>query len=930
VIANLLPPVTTNVPDGASVLANLFNLPDGPTSPFFAISLSRPGFDDRNISWHSWPSKLALGTYIPEVADALAALNKNSSPVASRLARSISSSLYAKRQADGSTNDPSQLAWAQLLSTPSGYLHWRTPISEIIVNDEQGNDRSLSLNRSLVDSGQSSLWPVAVLDTGGSNILMRRDLANGLYGTIGIGPASDGKCKLARLFNSSILLSAVANQPADYVPCKTPVTISITIGQMRLPLHPLDMTLHPDNDPSSTSCVGAIQADPSVDQGKQPGDIILGVPFLRNVYVVHDLGSEADNKKPRLGIASLTNATLAAIEFQNVRVKGLNPDGSSLTGSGSAQLTGDGMGTALKIGIGVLGFVVACGLLFGMLRCSMRRRLRRDQRLAEKFGHARLGSGSNVHRVLLLADEASNKQVKTQDKRGFFERLFGRRGYHQAGNSEPLELTEDELRMRRFEEYKRRRAQEERDSIWSQTTRVRDTLVGDDPGFGNKLGWGVDEFGNPVKLSDEQRGRQMKDGSDTSGSTRSRTLSPGPGSADRTLMGHLTHSRERVNMVAPVGLELDVTHTPPGQPTRTLGHQRVPLAVEPTLSPLTEAADSQLVTSPSTGQRLSILSHLDSQGPANHGQGIRVEDAPNLDFNPPPIPPRSAARLTHQSTTPTTPSTRSIARFSPASPSGTLRGPRPLLPSRNPYQKPFSPTTTMESPVGESVLPLNSIVTPSGSSLAGPPGLSPDMEAPADPSQWTPVPSAPWPWAGPPPVLSPPVPNISQLPSSGSFRPAAHLLAHASLPPGAAPPMTRQQSFETFTPTSPPSAGTSGSHMSPLGSRAFTSPPRSPPMSAGVGQTGPTTFTPFSSPQDAWSPPPIAPGTPAIELATPTGEALPMQIPPPLSSTDAIGYLVATPGGRSSSNPTTPATSLPPSSAFTEDGHSAGAPVQRW
>ena len=203
VIAQLLPPGTTDAPDGASVIANLFGQPTAPTNRFFAISLSRPGFDNRDISWHAWPSKLALGTPIPEVVNALAALHANSSSTTTRRTRSNLSPTHTVRQIDGSINNPSQLAWAQILPAPSGYLHWRTQISEIIVTDEQGIEKSIALGRSLVDNGQSSLWPVAVLDTGGSSILMRSDLANGLYGAIGIGPASDGMCKHGDLCESS-------------------------------------------------------------------------------------------------------------------------------------------------------------------------------------------------------------------------------------------------------------------------------------------------------------------------------------------------------------------------------------------------------------------------------------------------------------------------------------------------------------------------------------------------------------------------------------------------------------------------------------------------------------------------------------------------------------------------------------------------------
>ena len=659
------------------------------------------------------------------------------------------------------------------------------------------------------------------------------------------------------------------------------------------------MSLHPSNDPSSISCVGAIQANPSVDQGKLPGDIILGVPFLRNVYVVHDLGSEDGiDRKPRFGVASLTNATLAATEFQNVRVRNLNPDGSS-NGKTPEQPTGDGMKTALKIGIGVLCFVVVCGVLFGMLRCSMRRRLRQEQRLAKELEHARLGSGSNSYRVLLLVDEGTDKHVKTQDKRGFFERLFARNGYRRAGNGEATELTEDELRMRRFEEYKRRQAQEERDSMWSQSTRVRDTLVGGDHGFGHKVGWTVDEFGSPLDPLDEQRGRQMKDATGSSGSARSRTLSPGPVSAERTLMRHRSPSREQSNV--------DVSHatfTALNQPIRTLGNTRASLAVQPNLSPLTEAADSQLVTPVSTAHQLSTLSHPDVRRSAGSYERVDVEDAPNPYFNPYATPIGSAVLPTHESATP---SATSIAQLLPATPSGTLRGPRPLLPSRNPYRKSSPPlssspelrapsTTVDKSGFPSTAPPPDSIVAPSGYDLVGPPGLSPYMGSHIDPSQRTPIPSAPWPWGFPPPTLSPSAPISFQPPITHSVQPVAHLLAHGPLPPGAAPPMTRQQSIELNTPTKPPSPGF---NMPLLSSRAFSTP----------------------------LPPPIVTRTPTINAAMQTPEDPPAPFLPPLSPEESIGQPAMVPVG---SNSVTPVTSPPSSSTFPEDGHSADLPVQRW
>ena len=103
--------------------------------------------------------------------------------------------------------------------------------------------------------------------------------------------------------------------------------------------------------------------------------------------------------------------------------------------------------TAFKIGVSILCFVVVCGVLFGVLRWSRRRRLRQEQRFAEKFDHARPESVTNSYRVLLLADGGASEPVQTQDKRGLFQKLFARKGYQWADSRATMELTEDELRM---------------------------------------------------------------------------------------------------------------------------------------------------------------------------------------------------------------------------------------------------------------------------------------------------------------------------------------------------------------------------------------------------------------------------------------------------------------------------------------------------
>lgn len=593
------------------------------------------------------------------------------------------------------------------------------------------------------------------------------------------------------------------------------------------------------------------------------------------------------------------------------------------------------MKTALKIGIGILSFVVVCGALFGMLWCRMRRRLRREQRNAKTFEHARLGSGSNSYRVLLLADEGTGRHVKTQDKRGFFERLFARKGYHRAGKGEAKEPTEDELRMRRFEEYKRRRAQEERDSIWSQGTGMRDTLVGDDPGFGHKAKWSMDEFGKPLGPTDEQRGRQMRHETCSSGSARSRTLSPGPVAAERAPIGHLPPSREPSNAAGPLTSELYVSQAtlPPfEQPIRTLGHARTPLAVEPSLSPLTEATDSH-VTTISTALQHSIRSHPEMHQSTSPKERVGMEDTPDPDFNPLPMPVRPAARSTDKSATP---SMTSITQLLPAPPSGSLRGPRPLLPSRNPLRKSVPPTAASETPStrfdesvisGDSVTALlpSPIATPSshGSGLARSPGLSPHVGTPTDSPQWTStIP------ASRVPTVSPPAPPTPQSSTYHSVQPVAHLLAHGPLPPGAAPPMTRQQSNELFTPAN---ISSPGFNMPILSSRAFTTPPNSPPANVVLNRTtSATSFPPVASLPGSWVPPQIATGTPTIDAAAPPADLLPTPSRLPFSSGEPIEQFTVAQGDRNSSNTATPATSGPPSSAVPEDGHSGNLPVPRW
>src|ERR1700691_4429685 len=123
--------------------------------------------------------------------------------------------------------------------------------------------------------------------------------------------------------------------------------MTITLDdQPEIPLHPLDVTTESLSDPSSSTCVGLIQTAGGELDSFTDVDIILGVAFLRNVYTVMAYDVAAANGQfpphgddgredlsPRLGLLSLTNATQALQEFNNVRV--LNQPLSSGEGGNS-------------------------------------------------------------------------------------------------------------------------------------------------------------------------------------------------------------------------------------------------------------------------------------------------------------------------------------------------------------------------------------------------------------------------------------------------------------------------------------------------------------------------------------------------------------------------------------------------------------------
>ncbi|KAF8265631.1 aspartic peptidase domain-containing protein [Lactarius quietus] len=328
IIAQHIAPTDGDGRDGASFSSNLFSLtPVGtaPASRFFSLSLSRPGSS-------AVPSLLGIGRHPSELVP-----------------------------------DPSKIQYTTLVSDKDGIMFWEVEVSAITVY-VNGTAMPVQLGH----SSTGNPLPVAVLDSGVPFILTSNQIANGIYGALGIGPAADGHY---------------------YVPCTTPLNMTITLnGQPEMPLHPLDVTTESLSDPSSSTCVGLIQTDGGQLEAFTDVDMILGVAFLRNAYTVmaYDVpnasgqfppngnGSVALN--PRLGLLSLTNATQALQEFNNVRVlnQPLSSGGGGTPSSGRAEARSGKLSVGVDVLLGLVGVIAGCVALFGLRWFFVKRRLRRN------------------------------------------------------------------------------------------------------------------------------------------------------------------------------------------------------------------------------------------------------------------------------------------------------------------------------------------------------------------------------------------------------------------------------------------------------------------------------------------------------------------------------------------------------------------------
>lgn len=276
--------------------------------------------------------------------------------------------------------------------------------------------------------------------------------------------------------------------------------MTITLdNRPEIPLHPLDLTSEPPQGNQAQFCVGMIQTTNAllnVQPSVEDADIVLGVPFMRNVYTVMAYttpnsdgsfspingssqtdGGASQIVQPHLGLMSLTNPTQALEEFHTERVLNQPISGGNGTSGGNGStvaLGGKRLSVGIVVLIAILSFFALCGLLFAIRWFVIRRKYRGQAGGGDEQGQA--GNSFNLDLVAYMLTRNAPPKDGNMDIAG-------------VGGG----LTEDELRQMRYENYMRERVFSV-STMSSEGTQVVDhEALGYGYGYGYRYGYGKDD-----------------------------------------------------------------------------------------------------------------------------------------------------------------------------------------------------------------------------------------------------------------------------------------------------------------------------------------------------------------------------------------------------------------------------------------------------
>ncbi|KAL0960742.1 hypothetical protein HGRIS_005766 [Hohenbuehelia grisea] len=215
--------------------------------------------------------------------------------------------------------------------------------------------------RTAVDETKNKKQVTAIVDTGFSLSQVPKNVADSIYSR----------------FEGAEFVNVTGVGKVWIAPCTTEVNITIKLGGVRYPIHPMDALLDPTllgltnvrNQAGERSCIGTYQPV-SFNLPKSPNfDMILGMSFLRNVYTLIDFGdfiAGSTNKgDPYIQLLSVTDPAEAHSDFVQVRLNGIDTtDGQVLKSSSTPQTTSSRKRTIIYI-IGAS--LIALGLVLAVL-----------------------------------------------------------------------------------------------------------------------------------------------------------------------------------------------------------------------------------------------------------------------------------------------------------------------------------------------------------------------------------------------------------------------------------------------------------------------------------------------------------------------------------------------------------------------------------
>jgi hypothetical protein len=194
--------------------------------------------------------------------------------------------------------------------------HWQTllDVDGFIVNGQ-----NIPLGNTSVASTQNKAQLTAVFDNGFTLPQLPRSMVDAIY---------QGASGATFDTNNNLYL----------LPCNTELNVTFKFGGVSYPVHPLDTVTQSILTNKKLGCAGAFQPITFDSDGNL--DMILGMGFLRNVYMLNSFGSFVSPSAgaPYVQLLSLNNDT-AAMHNEFVKIRnGANPR-ISIAGKTAAAVT---------------------------------------------------------------------------------------------------------------------------------------------------------------------------------------------------------------------------------------------------------------------------------------------------------------------------------------------------------------------------------------------------------------------------------------------------------------------------------------------------------------------------------------------------------------------------------------------------------------